>query len=349
LTEKQLRAGDVDWSKHYCIPPVKNQGSCGSCWSFAVVAHAEVAQCLMTGKNIDYSEQQLVSCDNTSHGCKGGFPWSAIDYVVQTGLCTEADFPYTSGSSGTDGECQNNCNPTPIDIGQAVEFQGESDLQQVLDQQAVVIVVEAGNDVWKNYKGGVVQSCPGGQSDHAVMGVGYGTKDGVAHFKIQNSWGAKYGEGGFIYLQRGVGGNGMCNVAEHLSYGPMQKNPVPPPSPTPTEDPTDEEPTDEEPTDEEPTDEEPTDEEPTDEEPTDEEPTDEEPTDEEPTDEEPTDEEPTDEEPTDEEPTDEEPTDEEPTDEEPTDEEPTDEEPTPAPTTKKPTKRPTPKTPAPVN
>uniref|UniRef100_A0A4W5LHS5 Peptidase C1A papain C-terminal domain-containing protein n=1 Tax=Hucho hucho TaxID=62062 RepID=A0A4W5LHS5_9TELE len=87
-----------------------------------------------------------------------------------------------------------------------------------LDKQPVTVVVEAGNNVWRNYKSGVVQSCPGAQSDHAVIAVGYGTKDGQQHFKIKNSWGTGWGEQGYMYLKRGVSGKGMCNVAEMPAY-----------------------------------------------------------------------------------------------------------------------------------
>uniref|UniRef100_A0A4W5LG67 Peptidase C1A papain C-terminal domain-containing protein n=1 Tax=Hucho hucho TaxID=62062 RepID=A0A4W5LG67_9TELE len=140
LTQAQQEATGVDWSTTKCMSPVRNQGSCGSCWSFLV------------------------------------------------------------------------------NVGQTVDIQGESALQSALDKQPVTVVVESGNNVWRNYKSGVVQSCPGAQSDHAVIAVGYGTKDGQQHFKIKNSWGTGWGEQGYMYLKRGVGGKGMCNMAEMPAY-----------------------------------------------------------------------------------------------------------------------------------
>ncbi|ETV90502.1 hypothetical protein H310_14742 [Aphanomyces invadans] len=93
-----------------------------------------------------------------------------------------------------------------------------------------------GNYVWCNYNTPVkypkvpkiagmskvelkamVTQCPGAPSDHAVIAVGYGTSSSD-YFKIKNSWGAQWGDNGYIYLQRGVGGKGMCNVAESVSY-----------------------------------------------------------------------------------------------------------------------------------
>ncbi|KDO33340.1 hypothetical protein SPRG_02147 [Saprolegnia parasitica CBS 223.65] len=215
LTQAQEEATEIDWTTSACMSPVRDQGVCGSCWAFAAVGAVEAAHCLVTNSLVDFSEQQLVSCASSAgYGCRGGWPNLALDYIAQTGLCTEAAFPYASGSTGKNGRCKNNCSKTKVLVGKSVNIQGEGALQTALDKQPVTVVVEAGNNVWRNYKSGVVQSCPGAQSDHAVLAVGYGTKDGVQHFKIKNSWGASWGESGYIYLQRGVAGKGMCNVAE---------------------------------------------------------------------------------------------------------------------------------------
>nr|AIG56272.1 secreted protein [Achlya hypogyna] len=228
LTPEQREAGDVDWSSHKCNEPIKNQGQCGSCWTFSSIGVASFADCLATGSLLDLSQQQLVSCARAAgQGCQGGWPWKALDYIRETGVCTSSDYPYQSGQSKQDGQCKQSCNKKKLQIGETVEIQGESALQSALDHQAVQVVVEAGNNVWKNYKSGVIRQCPGAQSDHAVLAVGYGTKDGIQHFKIKNSWGTGWGEGGYMYLQRGGGGKGMCNVAEHPSYPKLTKAPHP--------------------------------------------------------------------------------------------------------------------------
>ncbi|OQR89640.1 cysteine protease family C01A [Achlya hypogyna] len=248
LTAAQAQAGDKDWTTDKCMPPVKNQGSCGSCWAFATVGASEMAHCLGTGKLLDLSEQQLVSCaKNAGQGCQGGWPNKALDYISQTGLCSAKDYPYTA----KDSSCQSSCSKTKLSIGKTVDIQGESAIQSALDKQPISVTVEAGNSVWQYYKGGVVAQCPGAQSDHAVIAVGYGTKDGQQHFKIRNSWGANWGEKGYMYLKRGVGGKGMCNVADNASYPTMTGKPQPTNGPTsaPTDEPTDE-PTTDEPSDE---------------------------------------------------------------------------------------------------
>ncbi|KAF0694606.1 hypothetical protein As57867_014477, partial [Aphanomyces stellatus] len=208
--EAAVGAGDTDWSSHKCNPPVKNQGQCGSCWAFSTVGTVEAAHCLTSGEVVDLSEQQVVSCSTNggSMGCNGGFPPSAIDWMQQ-GVCLQQDWPY----AGQTGSCNKNCQKKKLSIGKTVQTSGESSLQSALTKQPVTVVVEAGNAVWRNYKGGVVTQCPGSHSDHAVIAVGFGSSTGQ-YFKIKNSWGAQWGENGYIYLQRGVGGKGMCNVAE---------------------------------------------------------------------------------------------------------------------------------------
>ncbi|OQR82187.1 cysteine protease family C01A, partial [Achlya hypogyna] len=220
LTPAQREASGKDWTSSKCMPAVKNQGSCGSCWSFAAVGASAMAHCIATGQLLDLSEQQLVSCASSAgQGCQGGWPNRALEYIAQTGVCTAADFPYTQSNS----QCKQSCRKNKLSIGRPVDIRGESALQSALDKQPVTVVVEAGNNVWRNYKSGIVKSCPGAQSDHAVIAVGYGN----GFFKIRNSWGTNWGEQGYMRLQKGSGGNGMCNVAEAPSYPTISGSPQP--------------------------------------------------------------------------------------------------------------------------
>ncbi|CAK4822573.1 unnamed protein product [Aphanomyces euteiches] len=230
--------GSIDWSTSKCSSPVKDQGNCGNCWAFSAVGTAEFAHCIATGENLDLSEQQVTSCDKSSGGCDGGYPSAAIDYQHNGGICLESAYPYKSGSSGQTGSCQSSCAKKTLSIGATVQTQSEASLVTAINSQPASVVVEAGNEVWRNYKSGVVTQCPGKQSDHAVIAVGYGTST-HDYFKIKNSWGAQWGDNGYIYLQRGVGGKGMCNVVEGISYPKLTgtsptSQPTTPPTSSPT-------------------------------------------------------------------------------------------------------------------
>ncbi|ETW07054.1 hypothetical protein H310_03133 [Aphanomyces invadans] len=204
-----------DWTSSGCVSPVQNQGSCGSCWAFSAVGVSESAHCIKTGRLLKLSEQQVASCSTNggSQGCNGGFPWAAIDYASR-GLCLASAYPYTSGSSGQTGACKTSCAKQTLSIGTSARVSGDSGVASALNRQPLSVTVEAGNSVWKNYRGGVVSSCPGAQSDHAVIAVGY---DGTS-FKVKNSWGTGWGESGYIRLKRTTSGQGTCNVVGAASY-----------------------------------------------------------------------------------------------------------------------------------
>ena len=75
----------------------------GSCWAFSAVGAIEGAHALATGNLVSLSEQQLVSCVTTNHGCRGGAVTRAYEYVVRNGgITSSTNYPYTA----TNGTCQ---------------------------------------------------------------------------------------------------------------------------------------------------------------------------------------------------------------------------------------------------
>lgn len=93
-----------DWTNHGGVSPVKDQGSCGSCWTFSTVGCLESAHLINYYTLTTYSEQQLVDCAGAfdNHGCNGGLPSHAFEYIYyQGGIESDITYPYTA----TDGSC----------------------------------------------------------------------------------------------------------------------------------------------------------------------------------------------------------------------------------------------------
>merc|ERR1712232_707878 len=84
-------ADSVDWVAKGAVTPVKNQQSCGSCWTFSSTGSLEGAFFVATGKLQSLSEEDLVQCNSvTDHGCQGGLMDNAFDWVEKNGICSEA-------------------------------------------------------------------------------------------------------------------------------------------------------------------------------------------------------------------------------------------------------------------
>lgn len=207
----------VDWRKKGAVTPVKNQGSCGSCWSFSTTGSVEGAHFLATGNLVSLSEQELVSCSkNGNKGCDGGEMDLAFEWIIKNGgICAESSFPY----SGSDGTCKTCSSVATISSYHDVKSGSQAQLTAAAAQQPVSVAVDAGGFGWQFYFGGVMSSSCGDSLDHGVLVVGYGSDSGKDYYIVKNSWGASWGESGYIRLARNTASaDGECGVAKDASY-----------------------------------------------------------------------------------------------------------------------------------
>merc|ERR1712232_528353 len=137
---------------------------------------------------------QLVDCSTNggSEGCNGGFNQYGISYIGSTGIASESAYPYRA----TDGTCR------ASSVSKSVT-KTNAGLQSALNTAPVSVTVDADN-TWQSYRSGVLSKSCGlfGQIDHAVIAVGYDTSDDT--FKIRNSWGSSWGEGGYVRMSNSV-------------------------------------------------------------------------------------------------------------------------------------------------
>jgi len=214
-------AAAVDWRQKGLVGPVKDQGQCGSCWSFSAIASLEGAHAKAAGTYLSLSEQQLVDCstDFGNMGCNGGLMDQAFQYLINAtkGDDTETAYPY----KGVDGTCAYQ----PAAVGATIKSFVDitpNDENALLDAVSTVgpvsIAIQAADD-FMFYSSGVYDStdCSSSPStlNHGVAIVGYGV-DGAAPFWIvRNSWGASWGEAGYIRMALG---KNMCGLADVASY-----------------------------------------------------------------------------------------------------------------------------------
>jgi len=227
-------SANVDWVAKGKTTPIKNQGSCGSCWAFSATESIESANLITGALKNPTSEatwlapQQIVDCDSAMSGCSGGWPFQAMGWIItQKGQDTESSYPYT----GTQGTCAESSATIGADILSYKNVTGnEAALYAALSNPTIgPLSICCDASQWSSYSGGLfpTSECSNQPAniDHAIQLTGYNTGStlGAPYWIVRNSWGADWGESGFIYLPYG---QNPCAITSYVSYatGAKPKN-----------------------------------------------------------------------------------------------------------------------------
>lgn len=190
------------------LPPIRNQGSCGSCWAFGTIAATEASIAMTGGEIVDLSEQMILDCNGYGYSCGGGF-W-AYEKLLNPGGALESTYKYTA----YDGSCKSNqvAHPYKIESYHGVPDKNIDAIKQAIFQYGAVGVTMAVCGSIPGYHGGVYDSteCNWAQSNHIVALVGW--DDTVSHHQgkgiwiMRNSWGTSWGESGYARMAYGSAG-----------------------------------------------------------------------------------------------------------------------------------------------
>ncbi|THU49872.1 hypothetical protein C4D60_Mb06t14140 [Musa balbisiana] len=208
----------IDWRNEGAVTPVKNQAQCGSCWAFSAIASIEGINKIVKGSLIALSEQQLFACDHYDAGCRGGMQDRAFSYVVSNGgITTEANYPYQPNQVACNSTKQSD-HAVSITGYAMVPTNNETLLMNAVANQPVSVSVDA--HTFQFYKGGIFDGPCATNLNHVVTFVGYGTdKNGVAYWIAKNSWGASWGDHGYILFKKDVAQKeGQCGLTLWASY-----------------------------------------------------------------------------------------------------------------------------------
>ena len=265
-TRTSFTSPSIDWRTQGVLTDVKNQGHCGSCWSFSTTATVEAHACILHDRDdcdtwTGLSEQQLVDCSvnifpNSTSGCGGGWPSVAMEYIKYAGgLEEEEAYPYRGEQNPA---CLANATttattarPTTTHSAMArgikvvdvfnITYQDEDDLQDVVQSIGPVSVAFQVSPDFRFYSHGIYDAynattnktmCRGDERflNHAVVIVGmdtaFDTTPPTPYYIIRNSWGSTWGMEGHFAMLRGVN---LCGVSDCATFPILARRPQSPP------------------------------------------------------------------------------------------------------------------------
>jgi len=213
LSETSSLPTSVDWNAAGAVTPVRDQGECGSCWAFSTTGALEGARQIKTGILASLSQQELVDCSgfeypNYLHGCKGGDPVVAFEWISQHGLDSDESYGYVS-ANGVSTACTASSGVLAMTGAEltnvwSVDTASYGTMMSAVAAQPLSITIDA-DATFKHYISGVYNGPCGWKQNHAVLLVGYGSDAGNDYWLVKNSWGTNWGEQGFVRMKRETG------------------------------------------------------------------------------------------------------------------------------------------------
>jgi len=207
----------VDWEALGKTSPIRDQGNCGSCWTFSSIAATESLYAIKANtKPVALSEQMLVDCCKTSlsDGCNGGERWQAFEYITENGIAERVDYPYKARNE----ICKEREVKKFMKLNHYhnITKGSPSEMAEAVKTRPVSIGLNASPFAFMFYKEGILdRGCPSDEINHGVVIVGYGIDEAtkLPYWKVRNSWSKGWGKDGHIYIKRDLeNGPGLCAI-----------------------------------------------------------------------------------------------------------------------------------------
>jgi hypothetical protein len=202
------------------LPPVRNQGACGSCWAFAGAGIVDISYRIRYDRAANVAEQELIDCaGGFAHGainaCSGFFIESTMLHFQLNGVAWEQRYPYQARDRGT---CGNPPYSYKVSAWGWVGFgwASVSDIKDALCRYGPVATTIEATSAFMNYTGGVFaqkgksQYGPIPSVNHAIVIIGWDDARGA--WRIRNSWGTGWGENGYAWVKYNHNGIGWDTV-----------------------------------------------------------------------------------------------------------------------------------------
>lgn len=228
------------------VPPIEDQGQCGSCWDFSGTGMVNIAYATAGypggASAWVFSPQYTLDCGQNG-GCGGDDNTTVLDSAKSKGLPLTKDYgTYTA----REGRCKWSASMSlhKIDDWAYCDPSAEQGIcdpgyikAAIMLNGSVGCAVAAGNG-WDSYSGGVYNGSGNREIDHDVILIGWddakSTTSGKTVWLMRNSWGASWGDQGYMWITEGADQIGTAAVwcSVHLPV-PPPPGPTPPPGPGP--------------------------------------------------------------------------------------------------------------------
>ncbi|CAK1549628.1 unnamed protein product [Leptosia nina] len=194
------------------VTPVKDQGTCGSCYVFSAIGDIEGQYAKKNHTAVRLSEQQALDCGDNK-GCDGGMPHEVFQSLAtQGGSILEKVYPY----EGMKSKCRpKGDKKVLVTGGLQLLISNEEDLKEALVNYGPLSIGIYMNPDLQVHTGGLFKTSSCGVWGHAALLVGYGNDGKDDYWLIKNSWGKVWGDEGYLRLQRG---KGMCGIGRYVAH-----------------------------------------------------------------------------------------------------------------------------------